>query len=120
MQRPALDPATKSVERLCILGLILLGWALIVVLRLFDLQVLAHERYVKLADSQQDKLIAVDAPRGAIFDREGHPLALSSPSQFAVVNPSRIGNKEMAAALLARILGLDAKKLQADLEAAAA
>ena len=36
------------------------------------------------------------------------------------MNPQRIPNKEIAGALLARILGLDAAKLQADLEAAAA
>jgi cell division protein FtsI (penicillin-binding protein 3) len=120
METPPLAPPTKSLERLLITGLILLGWALIVVLRLFDLQVFAHEEYVKLAQSQQDKLQPLDAPRGSIFDRNGNYLAISSASQFVVVNPNRIPNKEIAAALLAGILGLDARKLQRDLEAAAA
>ena len=118
MEKPPLAPATKSVERLFITGLILLGWALIVVLRLFDLQVFAHEQYVKLADSQHDKLEQVEARRGSIFDRNGNYLAISSASQFVVVNPKRIPNKEIAAALLAGILELDARKLQADLDAA--
>ncbi|MBV9404252.1 MAG: penicillin-binding protein 2, partial [Acidobacteriaceae bacterium] len=120
MEKPPLGPADKSLERLFLTGLILLGWALILVLRLLDLQVFAHEHYVKLAESQQDRLVPIEAPRGAIFDRNGHYLALSSPSRMVVVNPSRIGNPSTAAALLARILDLDARKLETDLDAAAA
>jgi cell division protein FtsI (penicillin-binding protein 3) len=100
-------------------GLILLGWALLVVLRLFQLQVLAHDDYAKRARRQQERLEAIEAPRGEIFDRNGNILAISSASQFVVVNPRRIPNKEIASALLARILHTDAKKLQGDLEAAA-
>ncbi len=112
-------PLAKSTDRLLIMGLILTGWALIVVLRLFQLQVLAHDEYQKLGDSQQEKLLPLDAPRGAILDRHGNYLAISSPSQFAVVNPAHIPDKATAAALLGRILGMDASKLEADLEAAA-
>ncbi len=120
IDRPPSAPLTKSTQRILNTGLILCGWAFIILLRLFDLQVFAHDEYVKLGESQQEKLEVTDAPRGAILDRHGNYLAISSPSQFAVVNPQRIPNKEIAGALLARILGLDATKLQADLEAAAA
>ena len=113
-------PPTKSIERLRIVGLILAGWAFIVLLRLFDLQVFEHARYVKLGEAQQEKLQTVEAPRGAILDRNGNYLAISSQSQMVVVNPSRIPEKGLAAALLGRILGLDAQKLEEDLEAAAA
>ncbi len=101
------------------MGLILTGWALIVALRLFQLQVLAHDKYAKLGEAQQEKIEPLDAPRGAILDRNGNYLAISSPSQFVVVNPARIPDKGMAAALLAGVLGIDARKLQADLEEAA-
>ncbi len=119
MERSPVEPLTKSTERLQITGLILCGWAFIILLRLFDLQVFAHDEYKKLGESQQEKLEPIEAPRGAILDRNGNYLAISSPSQFAVVNPQRIPNKEIAAALLARILSLDAGRLQKDLEAAA-
>ncbi len=118
MEEPPSAPYGKQTDRLGILGLILLGWALVVVLRLIHLQIFSHAQYVKLAESQQDRLESVEAPRGAILDRNGNYLALSSASQLVVVNPKRIPNKEIAAALLAGILNLDAKKLQADLEAA--
>src|SRR5579875_167772 len=119
MDRPSLAPLPKSVERLAILGLILLGWALIVLSRLFGLQVLAHDKFVKLAEQQQAKLEPVNGQRGTIFDRDGHPMAISSPSHFLVVNPGRIPNKEIAAALLASVLKIDAAQLQRDLEGAA-
>jgi cell division protein FtsI (penicillin-binding protein 3) len=110
---------SKSTDRLVITGLILTGWALILLLRLIDLQVFSHEELARMAERQQDKLVAVNAPRGAIFDRDGNYLAISSPSRFVVVDPRRIPNKEIAAALLAKILTLDPQKLEADLEAAA-
>ena len=101
------------------MGLILLGWALIVLSRLFGLQVLAHDKFVKLAEQQQEKLEPTEGQRGTIFDRDGHPMAISSPSHFLVVNPGRIPNKEIAAALLASLLKIDAQRLQQDLEGAA-
>src|ERR1700760_2683299 len=83
-------PLTQSTERLLIMGLILSGWALIVILRLFQLQVLAHDKYEKLGESQQEKLLPLAAPRGAVLDRRGNYLAISLPSQFLVADPSRI------------------------------
>jgi len=119
MEEPPHTPHGKYSNRLEILGLILLGWALIVVLQLAHLQVFAHDHYVKLAESQQDRLAPIEAARGAILDRNGAYLAISSASRFVVVSPRRIPNKEIAGALLGRILGLDPARLQADLEAAA-
>ena len=112
-------PLTKSTERLLIAGLILTGWALIVILRLFQLQILAHDKYERMGDAQQEKMQAIEAPRGAILDRTGHYLAISSPSQFVVVNPARIPDKATAAALLGSILGMSAEKLEGDLVVAA-
>jgi cell division protein FtsI (penicillin-binding protein 3) len=120
MEKPPGLQASKSTERLLIAGLILCGWAVILVLRLLDLQVLAHDGYVRIAESQQDKLRVIDAPRGAIVDRNGSYLAISSASQFVVVNPKRIPNKGFAAALLGRVLHLDAAQLERDLEAVGA
>jgi cell division protein FtsI (penicillin-binding protein 3) len=118
MDKAPFRPSAKSVERLCITGLILLGWALIAVLRLVDLQVFAHHKYVRAAEVQQDKRKIIEPVRGAILDRNGAYLAISSPSLLAVVNPLRITNVAAAAGLLGAILETDAHKLQQDLEAA--
>lgn len=116
---PALGPQTKSTDRLGVTGLILFGWALIVLLRLADLQIFGHARYVKAAEAQQDKSAPIESLRGAILDRNGNILALSSPSRIVAVNPSQIQNIGFAAALLARVLQLDNARLEADLTAAA-
>jgi cell division protein FtsI (penicillin-binding protein 3) len=118
MDRPPLGPTSKSLERLFITGLILFGWALIVLLRLFELQVFAHERYVKLAESQQDRSVPLEPRRGSIVDRKGTYLAISSHCWLVAVNPAQIQNTGVAAGLLASILGLDAAKMQADIESA--
>ena len=71
----------QSDERLVALGLVLLIWALVVAGRLFGLQVVHHEVYRNLAESQQDKLEKIEARRGSIFDHNGNYLALSSASK---------------------------------------
>ena len=118
MENAPFRPSAKSIERLLITGLILFGWALIAVLRLLDLQVFAHDKYVRAADAQQDKRKLIEAVRGPILDRNGAYLAISSPSLIAVVNPLRILNMGAAAGLLGTTLGIDPQKLQQDLEAA--
>lgn len=118
-QSPPLGPAAKSLERLFITGLILFGWALILLLRLVELQLFAHEHYVKLAESQQDKFVPIEPRRGSIVDRNGVYLAISSHCSLVAVNPAQIENAGVAAGLLASILDLDAGKVQAAIQDAA-
>jgi cell division protein FtsI (penicillin-binding protein 3) len=120
MEIPPLPRLTKSEERTLIIGLILLGWVLIIVFRLFLFQVVSHAEFERLAKRQQERTMAIAAPRGSVYDRNGNVLAISSPSQMAVVNPRRIPNKEIAAALLARVLHLNTQKLQDFLEKSSA
>ncbi len=118
MESRPLETVSQSVERALIIGLILLGWALILIFRLFDLQILAHDKLVDRAKQQQEKLEPVEAQRGSIYDRNGNLLAISSPSHFVVVDPKRIPDKATAAGLLASVLSLDARRLEASLEVA--
>jgi cell division protein FtsI (penicillin-binding protein 3) len=110
----------QSDERLVVLGLALVIWALVVAGRLFGLQVVHHEVYRNLAESQQDRLEKIDARRGSIFDHNGNYLALTSASKLVVVSPKRIPDRGIAAAMLARVFDLDAAKLEQDLNDAAA
>lgn len=119
MDMTPVPPLTKSQERAMVVGLVLLGWALIVVFRLFMLQVVQRDELATMARHQQQRLETIDAPRGSIFDRNGNLLAISSSAHVAVVNPKRIPNKSLAAALLARILELDPQKLELYFERAA-
>jgi cell division protein FtsI (penicillin-binding protein 3) len=116
MPLPAFSSLSKTEERLMLAGLILIGWAFIVLGRLFAVQVLQHDSLLRQAHRQQEHFEKIDAPRGSIYDRYGSVLAISYNSHEAVVNPKRIPNKDLAAAMLAGILKQDAAELQARIE----
>jgi cell division protein FtsI (penicillin-binding protein 3) len=116
MEIPPASNLSKTQERVLLAGLILLGWAFIVLGRLFIVQVVEHDSLSTLARRQQEHSETIDAPRGSIYDRNGSVLAISSNSHIAVVNPKRVPNKELAAAMLAGILQQDAAQLQEYLE----
>ena len=119
MDIPPLSGLSKTQERALLAGLILLGWAFVVLARLFTIQVLEHDALSKLAHRQQEHLEVIEAPRGSIYDRNDRILAISFNSHVAVVNPRRMPNKELAAALLAGILHQDAAQLEGFFEKAA-
>jgi cell division protein FtsI (penicillin-binding protein 3) len=88
-----------------------LFWGLILALRLVDLQVFDHEKYRRSAEAQQVRQVEVQAPRGAIYDRNGEPLAMSVQVDTVVVNPLRIPDPAVAADLLSAVLDLEPKPL---------
>ena len=95
-------------------------WALLIVLRLIQLQIVQHAAYQKLAMQQQQQTVELQAPRGAILDRFGQRLAMSLPAESICVDPRKIADKETAAEILGAILNLDAKELLAKMQFAAA
>src|SRR5262245_28285593 len=88
-------------RRLAIVALIALFWATAVLGRLAYLQLFRHSEYLARAQRQQQRTIEITPKRGAIYDRNMHPLAMSVPVESAFGVPSEIGdNKIMAARLL--------------------
>jgi cell division protein FtsI (penicillin-binding protein 3) len=97
-------------RRLAWLAAVILLWSAAVVCKLISIQVLQHQKYARLAVARQELIVEVPAPRGAILDRTGQPLALSVPSYSVVVNPLKIGIAS-ASDLLSRVLHLDRSEL---------
>lgn len=116
MELPPLAPLSKSVNRLLMMGLILAAWVALMLFRLFQLQVLQHDKYLSLARRQQERLELVPPIRGTIYDVNGTMLATNKFSKTAIVNPSRIPDKAMAAGLLGDNLHIPADALQTALE----
>ncbi len=116
MELPPLAPLSKSVNRLLIMSLILAAWVMLIMGRLVQLQVFQHDKYLLLARRQQERLDPVPALRGSIYDSTGTLLATNKFSKSAIVNPSRIPDKTMAAGLLAGVLNVSAQALQTALE----
>jgi cell division protein FtsI (penicillin-binding protein 3) len=93
----------------CFAGIVSL-WGGVVLYKLISLQIVHHQYYADKATSQQEATEDILAPRGAIFDRNGNPLALSEPKASIGVDPRRL---DIAAAsdLLSRVLHLDRAEL---------
>jgi penicillin-binding protein 2 len=72
-----LSPQTAF--RIGILGALALAAFGILFLRLWSLQVLSSERYLEAAQNNQVRTLPLEAPRGAILDRNGHPLVRNKP-----------------------------------------
>ena len=83
-----------------------LFWITGILCRIVWLQVVHHSHYASLARAHQEVSTQIPAPRGAIFDRLGQPLALSVPGYSVYINPRKV-DIASASDLLARILGLD-------------
>ncbi|HEV2883217.1 MAG TPA: penicillin-binding protein 2 [Pyrinomonadaceae bacterium] len=47
--------------------------------RLYYLQLVRGQHYAEIAQNQRIRLLPITAPRGVIFDRDGHPLVDSRP-----------------------------------------
>ena len=72
--------------------------------RLTYLQIVKHDEYSRLAESQHAKSVALRPKRGPIVDRGGQVLAVSSNAESLFALPHRIGDAEHLARQLAPIL----------------
>jgi cell division protein FtsI (penicillin-binding protein 3) len=103
--------------RLLIVAGVALLWMTAVFGRLGYLQLVRHSDYLARAQRQQQRTIEITPKRGAIYDRNMHPLAMSVPVESAFAVPSEIGdNKIMAARLLSNVLAVPRDVLQTRFE----
>jgi cell division protein FtsI (penicillin-binding protein 3) len=103
-------------RRLKWLAWIVVVWGAVIFYKLISLQVLHHEEYVALARARQEQQKEIPAPRGAIFDRAGNVLALSTPTITVYVNPQKLPDLGVAAQILGAELHLDEADLYATLK----
>jgi penicillin-binding protein 2 len=68
-----------------ILPVILIIGVVLIVARLFLLQIIEGNNYRKLSDGNRTRTIPIYAPRGIIFDREGTPLVFNVPGFREIV-----------------------------------
>jgi cell division protein FtsI (penicillin-binding protein 3) len=93
--------------RLLIVAGVALLWMTAVFGRLGYLQLIRHSDYLARAQRQQQRTVDITPKRGAIYDRNMHPLAMSVPVESAFAVPTEIGdNKAMAARLLSGVLDI--------------
>ena len=99
-------PRTPS-RRLYIFAALLFVWIFAIGFRLVRLQVVKFGFFEDLAERQRTRTVPVEPRRGNIYDRYGHPLAMSIDVDSVFAVPSEVHDKETTAAMLGKVLDLD-------------
>ena len=107
----------EGAGRRALLGLCFLVGFTILLFRFFDLQVLQAEMMTQKARRQHEKTITLDSNRGAIFDRQGKPLALNLDVPSVYATPSSIDSPTLVARQLAQVLDIPREPLEKRLRA---
>src|ERR1700730_7518212 len=88
-----------------------------ILVRLSYIQIVKHDEYSRLAESQHAKTVALKPKRGPIVDRGGQVLALSWPAESLFALPHRIDDVPHLARTLAPILGEPASEIAKRMDA---
>jgi|SRR5438552_1082515 len=96
-------------------GLLSLGF-LIVLARLFQLQVVQASELARTAGRQHQKVLTVEGGRGTIYDRNGKILAINMEVPSVFGEPRVIADPRATAAKLAHVLQTDARQMEARLK----
>ena len=86
--------------------------AVSLVWRAVCLQVLDKEFLMSQADARHLRVVSLPAHRGKILDRNGEPLAISTPVESVWVNPQVLGGEQQHIPELTKLLSLDRDKVQ--------
>ena len=93
-----------------VLGLVVLG-AIGLAARAVELQLLDHGFLAKQGDDRSMRVVKIAAHRGAITDRNGEPLAISTPVDSIWANPQELNDNIDQLPKLARALKEDQQTL---------
>jgi cell division protein FtsI (penicillin-binding protein 3) len=102
--------------RLLIIAGVAFLWMAAVGVRLTYLQLYRHSEYLSRALRQQQRTFEITPERGAIYDRNGKPLAMSVPVDSAFAVPSEIVDESLAARLLSGVVNKPQGEIEARLE----
>lgn len=101
-----------TIRRLLFVAL-LKGCLFILILgRLYVLQVLHADKYVMLSDDNRIRIQLILPHRGEIFDRRGHILASNVDNYSAILIPEDVQNMERTLAFLKDVLSLSEEDLR--------
>ena len=93
-------------QRLTYLGWLQTFTALVIVIRLFILQVLYSEEYKTLAEENRTRVRVNFAPRGHILDRWGDPMVKNIKSYNAAIVPQECGDLPKTLEMVTPLLNL--------------
>jgi cell division protein FtsI (penicillin-binding protein 3) len=86
-----------------------------IVARAAQLQLVQGDRWAEQAQRQRTERVVLPARRGALYDRNGVPLAVSQEFYHIGIAPNELANPRLTGQLLSRQLGVSWPSLQQDL-----
>jgi penicillin-binding protein 2 len=91
---------------------------LVLAVRLWQIQIVQGEYFLRQAEENRLRVTSVAAPRGLIKDRKGRPLTLNRPAFTVSILTTELRSPERVIPEVARKLGMPASEIYAKLEAA--
>ncbi len=91
-------------SRAIIAGLLLTLALILLVSRLFQLQVLDHEHFTTLSTDNRVKVLPKPPTRGLIYDRNGKLLAQNRPAHSLEITPEQVRNLDQTLLELGKII----------------
>ncbi|MDD2365464.1 MAG: penicillin-binding protein 2 [Desulfuromonadaceae bacterium] len=101
----------ESKQRILVLSFVVGIAFLLIVIRLWHLQILSTDDYKEMSENNRLRFVPVAASRGTIMDRNGNILVSNRPSFSLAVVPQEVVDKEALLTLLSELLGLDRAEL---------
>ncbi|MFQ5834785.1 MAG: peptidoglycan D,D-transpeptidase FtsI family protein [bacterium] len=80
--------------------------------RLYDLQILHHQKFFRQASKEQVRLVEISPKRGAIYDRNLEKLAVNIPSYSLYARPGKISHPDKVARKLSPIVIMKVSSLR--------
>ncbi len=107
-----LEERRKVGNRLTVLQYIIAGMFALLAVSFWVLQVVQHAKFEEMAENNHQRMIALRAPRGVVFDRNGHVLIKNRHSY--TISIVREHSKDLARTvrLLALVLGVDQARVR--------
>lgn len=93
-----------------IILLIIIGF-IVIVAKLFKVQVLEREEYAKKAEKQHQTQLTLGAERGNIYDRNGKILATTIKTITIAIDPKVLENKKNVTKTISEIVGLNQNEI---------
>jgi len=94
-------------NRIVIAWFMMLGFLLLIVIRLFFLQVINHDRYTTLSEQNRIKVLPLPPTRGLIYDRNGVLLAGNNVSYSLEVIPEKVKNLDLMLKKISQIITIE-------------
>ncbi len=104
-------------RRLRVLNVIIAVFLGVLIVRLWQLQVLQGAQYLRQSEENRVRDYTIPAPRGVIYDRKGRPLVTNRPSFTVAVLPLELRRSEEVLANLSAILDLPVEEITARIAA---